>query len=90
MAGRVGERTYRIGRPLFSPWNLWVAAWGTACIVNTKHLVHLATGSLQRRLPAACSTTAARADTHGFIRRRLTPPQSTRERWLGTIARVGR
>ena len=44
MAGRVGERTYRIGRPLFSPWNLWVAAWGTACIVNTKHLVHLATG----------------------------------------------
>jgi hypothetical protein len=41
-------------------------------------------------LPAVCSTTAARAETQGFIRPWLTPPQSTSERWLGTMARVGR
>lgn len=35
--------------------------------------------------PAACET-ATRANTQGLRWRRLTPPQSTSERWLGTIA----
>lgn len=39
--------------------------------------------------PAAQSTDRASTVTHWFIRRELTPPQFTNDRWLGTILVVG-